>query len=83
MTTSSTEFCEVIIVEAVDGDAADRVLTQLSNHLDTQINTAKSYSQDQLALVESCSAMQNKNFVFLVISDQASAIVDVIDSATK
>lgn len=83
MTTSASEFNEIIIVEAVDGDAAARIETQLNNHLDTQRNTAKSYTQDQLAMVEKCNVLQNVNFIFLVIGDQADAINDTIDNAVK
>lgn len=81
LTTQASEYNEVIIVEAVDDAAADRVATQLNNHLDAQLNTAKSYDKDAVAMIESCSVKQSGSIVYLVISDKSAEILKTIENA--
>ncbi len=81
MTTNSSLYTEVVLVEAVDSAAADRVKAALDKHLSTQLSDAKSYHADQVALIESCSAQQAGNYVFLVISDKFNDIVNNIKGA--
>jgi len=81
LTTKASQYNEVIIVEAVDAAAADRVATQLNNHLDTQLNTAKSYDKDAVAMIEACSVKQSNNIVYLVISEQSAEITKTIEDA--
>ena len=83
MSTSSSQFTEVIMVEATDSSAAERVATALNNHLDTQVNTAKSYTKDVLEMIESRKVMTSGNFVYLVISDNADAIEAAIAAKIK
>jgi hypothetical protein len=81
LTTAASQYNEVILVEAVDADAAGRVATMLNNHLDAQVNTAKSYDQDTLAMVESCKVVTKGNIVYLVIGDKADEKNKDIDAA--
>ena len=81
LTTKASQYNEIIIVEAVDDAAAGRIATQLNNHLDAQLNTAKSYDKDAVAMIEGCSVKQVNQTVYLVISDQAAAINTAIEAA--
>ena len=81
LTTKASQYNEVIIIEAVDANAADRVATQLNSHLDSQLNTAKSYDKDAVAMIEACSVKQSNNIVYLVISDQSADINKTIEDA--
>ena len=81
LTTQASQYNEVIIIEAVDADAAGRIATQLNSHLDAQLNTAKSYDKDAVAMIESCSVKQSDNIVYLVISDKSADITKTIEDA--
>ena len=83
LTTSASEYNEVIIVEAASAEAADAVSAKLSSHLDAQVNTAKSYDKDTLAMVQSCKVEKTGNFVYLVIGENAAAINQKIADAVK
>ena len=80
---ANSKITEVIIFEAADSAAADRIEPKLSSHLDSQVNTAKSYSKDTLSMVESSTVIKSGNFVYLVIHDNADAINAIIESAIK
>ena len=83
LSTTASQYTEVILVEANDSNAANNIAAMLKAHLDTQLSTAKSYDADQVAMIEACSVKQNGNYVWLVVSDKASDINSVIESALK
>ncbi len=81
LSTTASQYTTVVLVEAVDADAAGRVKSALDAYLATQLNTAKSYDAEQVAMIEACSAKQAGNFVYLVVSDKFADIAGVIDGA--
>lgn len=83
LSTTASQYTEVVLVEATDSTAADSIKTQLAAHLGTQLNTAKSYDAEQVAMIEACSVQQNGNYVWLVVSDKYSEITAIIDAALK
>lgn len=80
MSTASTDFTEVILIEAADSAAAGRISDLLNTHLDAQVNTAKSYSKEFLEMIEQRKVMTSGSFVYLVISEDAAAIETLIAS---
>ncbi|MBQ7217997.1 MAG: DUF4358 domain-containing protein [Ruminococcus sp.] len=81
--SSSTDFTEIVLVEANDSAAVDKIVTQLNSRLDAQRSTAKSYTPEAVAVLESCSVKTNGNFIYLVISDKADGIVKLVEDALK
>ena len=81
LTTSASVFSEVIIIEANDSSAVSDIAAKLESHLDAQLNTAKSYTQDAVAMLESCTVAKNGNFVYLAIGDNAEGISGMIEAA--
>lgn len=77
----ATVYQEVILVEAVDGDAASRVVTALDNYLDSNISDAKSYSPESEQMLSKCEPKQSGNYVSLIIGDDAEKIQKVVDAA--
>ncbi|MBQ9515216.1 MAG: DUF4358 domain-containing protein, partial [Ruminococcus sp.] len=61
----------------------DKIVTQLNSRLDAQRSTAKSYTPEAVAVLESCSVKTNGNFIYLVISDKADGIVKLVEDAFK
>ncbi len=83
LSTTASQYTEVVIVEANDSTAAQNIKAKLDAHLDTQLNTAKSYNADQVAMIEACSTKQSGNVVYLVVSDKFGEITGVIEAALK
>ena len=78
--SDASVYQAVILVEAVDADAASRIATSLDNHLDSQISEAKSYSPESEEMLSKCKVSQNGNFVCLIIGDDAESIQKEVDS---
>lgn len=83
LSTAASQYSEVVMVEAVDSDAVDRIAAILNNHLDAQLSTAKSYDAAQVSMIEACKVQQTGNYVYLVVDEKASDISAVIEQAMK
>lgn len=76
-------YTEVVLIEAVDADAAGRTKTQLETRLNSQLNDAKSYNASQVSMIESCKVKESGNFVWLVIGEKQEQINADIEKALK
>lgn len=74
---------EIVLVEAVDSAAADRVEKALTNRYNSIYSTYSSYSPEQLDMVKNCSVTKDGNFISLIVADNAPAIVDYYKSFIK
>ncbi len=81
--SSSTDFTEIVLVEATGSDAVNKIVTQLNSRLDAQRSTARSYTPEAVEMLESCEVKTNGNFVYLVINDKQSEIVSLIENTIK
>lgn len=79
--SDATVYQEIVLVEAVDSDAAARIATQLENHLDAKLSDAKSYSPESEEMLSKCKVTQSGNYVTLIIGDDAEKIQKVVDAA--
>ena len=77
---SSTDITEVILVEAVDSDAAQRVYDALQVRYNSQRDLCASYSAELLAIVNECSVAQNGNYVTLIMSLDFDSITEWYNS---
>lgn len=77
---NDNELNEIVICEAANPDAVSRIENRLQKPLDTAYNQAKSYSKDDLAIVEKCAVRKNGKYVYLVISPHAAEIEALIES---
>lgn len=80
---SSTDIDEIILVEAVDSDAAQRVYEALELRYNTQRDLCASYSAELLAVIDKCSVEKNGNFVTLIMSSQSKEITEFYNSLVK
>lgn len=78
---SDREFNELVICEASAPDAVPRIEARLNKALDSAYNSAKSYSKDDLAMIEKCKVVSNGKYIYLVISPDAEAICALIENA--
>ncbi|MBQ3330871.1 MAG: DUF4358 domain-containing protein [Ruminococcus sp.] len=81
--SSSKDFNEIILIEAVDENAAAQIKTLLDARLRSQLSNAKSYSAEQVGMIESCETKQSGNYVYLVIGEKHDEIDATIAEALK
>ena len=74
---------EVIMIEAVDSDAATRIFDQLTAHYQAKANENINYNPGQYAVIEKCSVEREGNFVTLFISPDAAKMTSAFQSALK
>lgn len=77
---SATDITEIILVEAVDSAAAQRVYDALLVRYNSQRDLCASYSAELLAIVNECSVAQNGNYVTLIMSSEFDAITEWYNS---
>lgn len=68
---------EIIMIEAVDADAASRVEDALTSRLNSIMATYNSYSPDQVDMVKACKVTKDGNFVSLIVADKAPEMLAV------
>lgn len=68
---------EIVLVEAVDADAASRVEQALTTRYNSIYKTYSSYSPEQLDMVKNCKVTKNGNFVSLIVAENADDILNV------
>lgn len=66
---SATDITEIILIEAVDDSACDRVYEALNIRYNSQRDLCASYSTELLAIINRCSIQRNDNYLCLIISD--------------
>ncbi len=79
--SSATDFTEIVLVEANDAAAVEKIVTQMNSRLDAQRNTAKSYTPEAVEMLEKCAVKTKGNFIYLVINEKSEEIVGVIEAA--
>lgn len=77
---SSEDITEIVLVEAVDASAADRVFDALTLRYDSQRDLCASYSPGLLSVVNSCKVEQNGNFIALILSNDFDSVMEVYNS---
>ena len=80
-TDTSEAPVEIVMVEAKDKSGAGKIKSALTSRFNSIKSTYSSYSPDKLDVIEKCSVTQNENYVFMVVADNYSAIMDVINAA--
>lgn len=68
---------EIVLVEAADAAAADRVESALTTRFNSIYSQYSSYSPDQLDMVKDCKVTKNGNFVSMIVADKASDMLNV------
>lgn len=81
--TSGIDCDEVILVEAVDADAAARVKTCLDNRYQAKLNETENYLPDEFAIIKECAVSQNGNFVAMIVAPGAEDMVKAYEGAVK
>ena len=70
-------------VEAVDADAASRIQAKLQQRYNSKKQQGASYSPEDLQIIKNCSVKTNGNIVSMIISSNAGAMEEVLNSAVN
>lgn len=76
---SATEIDEVILIKAVDDDAAKRVAEKLELRLQSQKDLCASYSPELLAIAENCAVRTQGVLVTLVVTEDYEGVTALCD----
>lgn len=83
MCLNSLQADEIILVEAVDAQAAKRVQECLEARYQTKLNETRNYQPEEFAKIEKCKVTVNGNLVSLIVVSDASGAMAVYEKAVK
>lgn len=68
---------EIVLIEAVDSAAADRVEQALTTRYNSIYQTYSSYSPEQLDMVKNCKVTKDGNYVSLIVATDAEDMLEI------
>lgn len=74
---------EIVLIEAVDADAASRVETALTTRYNAIYSQYSSYTPEQLDMVKACKVTKDGNFVSMIVADKGADMLNVFYSYVK
>ena len=79
--TSGIKCEEVILVEAVDSNAAQRVKEQLDKRMESKLAQNKDYLPEQYAIIQKCSEEQDGNYVSMIVGQEHQKLTEIYQKA--
>ena len=64
----------VLLFEAVDDDAAQRVLEKLNNRYQAKLNETKDYLPDEYTKISACKVEQSGRYIAMIVSADAEEL---------
>ena len=77
---NDNELNEIVICEVATADALDRIEDKLNDQLTRVSNAAKSYSKEDLEVVQNSKVTLDGKYMYLVISPYSDEICELIKS---
>ena len=74
---------EIVLIEAVDADAAARVESALTTRYNAIYSQYSSYTPEQLDMVKACKVTKDGNFVSMIVADKGADMLNVFYSYVK
>ena len=74
---------EIVLIEAVDADAATRVESTLTTRYNAIYSQYSSYTPEQLDMVKACKVTKDGNFVSMIVADKGADMLNVFYSYVK
>ena len=81
--TSGIDCDEVVLVEAVNTDAAARVKTALDNRYQAKLNETENYLPDEYAVIKTCSVTMDGNYVAMIVAPNAEELTKIYRESFK
>lgn len=74
---------EIVLVEAVDGDAAGRIEAALAQRLEDKLNELENYLPEEYAVVKACRVETEGNFVSMIVAPNAAELAELYRAGLK
>jgi len=68
---------EIVLVEAVDGDAAGRIEAALAQRLEDKLNELENYLPEEYAVAKACRVETEGNFVSMIVAPNAAELAEL------
>ena len=81
--TSGIKCDEIVLIEAVDADAAGRVKTALDTRYQAKLNEMENYLPDEYAIVKECQVTSSGNFVAMIVGPTAAELTKIYTGIVK
>ena len=81
--TTGIKADEIVLVEAVDGEAAKRIKDCLDTRYQQKEVENKDYLPEQYAIIEKCNVTMDGNYVSMIVSPDAETLTEIYNSAIK
>ena len=81
--TSGIKCDEIVLIEAVDADAASRVKTALDTRYQAKLNEMENYLPDEYAIVKECQVTSSGNFVAMIVGPTAAELTKIYTGIVK
>ena len=72
---------EIWLIEAVNADAAQRLLNQADNRLEAKAEESQSYSPVQYAVVQKAQVIRTGNYIAVLVAPNVDELKTVVDTA--
>ena len=74
---------EIVLVEAVDAEAAERVKEALDNRFQSKLNELDGYLPEEYAVASACSVEIEGNFVSMIVAPNAADLTKLYAEAIQ
>ena len=74
---------EIVLVEAVDAEAATRIETAVTTRYNDIYGRYSSYTPEKLDMVKSCKVTNENNIITLIVADKGSEILSAFNESIK
>lgn len=81
--TTGIDCDEVVLIEAVNAEAAARVKTALDNRYQAKLNETDNYLPDENAIIKTCSVTISENYVAMIVAPNAADLVKIYNESFK
>ena len=81
--TTGIDCDEVVLIEAVNADAAARVKTALDARYQAKLNETENYLPDEYAIVKTCSVTAEGNYVAMIVASNAADLTKIYSESFK
>lgn len=81
--SSGVTMEEIVLIRAKDRDSAADIKEKLSKRLSSKLDQNRNYNPEEAAVIEKCQVETEDLYVFLIISDEADKIREIVNKHLK
>ena len=81
--SSVNDPVEIVLVEAVDKDAAANIERALSSRYNSILTQYAGYTPEKLDMVKACKVTNENNFVTMIVAENADGMLKIFNESVK